>query len=321
MRTERRRLVPSGGLCVLVCLINACAARSVWEVSPESHRPGTPRAATGTQNDPEARAGQATEEAAPGGPAPAADGAKDIESQDPELLAALTALAAEDTGTRNRRVAEAYRRVGILDTAHRHLTRATDLDRTDAAAYDGLARIWRDWGFASVGLGDAYRAVYFAPASPAVHNTLGTLLQALGQGPAARQAYMRALAIDTGAAYALNNLCYLSFLEGALTTAEERCRAALRVDPGLAAARNNLALVYAAAGCLDCARREFLLASDAVAAQYNLGIVYLAQRDYARAARAFDAAVAQRPALRGARARARQARALSTQFENGKEPH
>ena len=71
-------------------------------------------------------------------------------------------------------------------------------------------------------------------------------------------------------------------------------------------------------GCLDCARREFLLASDAAAAQYNLGIVYLAQRDYARA---FDAAVAQRPALRGARARARQARALSTQFENGKEPH
>ena len=109
MRTERRRLVPSGGLCVLVCLINACAARSVWEVSPESHRPGTPRAVTGTQNDPEARAGQATEEAAPGGPAPAADLAKDIESQDPELLAALTSLAAE---VRARATGESRRHTG-----------------------------------------------------------------------------------------------------------------------------------------------------------------------------------------------------------------
>ena len=59
---------------------------------------------------------------------------------------------------------------------------------------------------AHLGLGDAYRAVYYAPGSAAAHNTLGTLLAASGRWAAARVEFGRALALDPSAAYAAHNL-------------------------------------------------------------------------------------------------------------------
>ncbi len=46
---------------------------------------------------------------------------------------------------------------------------------------------------------DASRAVYYAPDSPVVHNTLGTVLQALGRRAEARAQYEKALAVDASA--------------------------------------------------------------------------------------------------------------------------
>jgi Flp pilus assembly protein TadD len=90
-----------------------------------------------------------------------------------------------------------------------HLTAATRLDPSDAAAYDARARIWRDWGFAHLGVGDATRAVYHAPDSAEAHNTRGTLLAVLGQTDAARQEFERAVQLDQGATFAKTNLCLL----------------------------------------------------------------------------------------------------------------
>lgn len=70
------------------------------------------------------------------------------------------------------------------------------------------------------------------------------------------------------------------------------------------AAHNNLALTLAAAGDLDGARREFLAAGDRSAAEYNMGIVYLAKREYASAARRFEDAASGRPDFTQAKARA-----------------
>jgi tetratricopeptide (TPR) repeat protein len=164
-----------------------------------------------------------------------------VEGQDPALAAALTKLAIAATPEAHRAVAERYRALGILDMAHDHFLIALQLDRGDASAYEGLARNWRDWGFPQLGLGDASRAVYYAPASASAHNTLGTLLAAIGHVGEARRAYQRAVQIEPRAAYALNNLCYLSYLEGELSRARAECQAALEVDPEMIAARHTLA--------------------------------------------------------------------------------
>jgi tetratricopeptide (TPR) repeat protein len=174
-------------------------------------------------------------------PASSAEVLPTVEARDPQLAAALANLAIIATPEAHRAVAERYRDLGILDVAHDHFLRASQLDPADAAAYEGLARDWRDWGFPQLGLGDASRAVYYAPTSASAHNTLGTLLAAIGHLGEARRAYQRAVQIDPHAAYALNNLCYLSYLEGDVSRARAECRAALEVDPEMTAPRQTLA--------------------------------------------------------------------------------
>jgi tetratricopeptide (TPR) repeat protein len=153
-------------------------------------------------------------------PAPAA--ALTIESSPGELRAALASLDAQPTPAAHVRVGLAYRRAGVLDQALEHFDAALKQNPRMAAAYDGRARIWREWGLPGLGLGDASRAVFFAPSSASARNTLGTLLAALADCEGARSAYARALTLDSSAAYARGNL---QRLEAGMATATERCRA------------------------------------------------------------------------------------------------
>jgi tetratricopeptide (TPR) repeat protein len=237
--------------------------------------------------------------------------ASTLEAHDPVLSGALIEVAVAPTSERHLRIAERYRELGILDAAFDHYVRARGIAPHDARAYDGLARVWRDWGFPDRALAEAARAIHYAPDWPVSHNTSGTILAALGRGPDARRAFERALALDARATYAHNNLCYVSFLEGDAPKAFSDCRAALSIDPTMAAARNNLALIYAAARRDDLAEREFLAAGDTAAAAYNIGLVHLAEKRYDEAWHAFIAAARQRPAWAAAREQAARTRALA----------
>lgn len=239
-----------------------------------------------------------------------------IEQQDPELRTSLEALRTAATAPAERRVADAYRRAGVLDLAYDHYLAARHLDIHDAAAYDGLARIWRDWGLPHLGLGDASRALYYAPTSAAAYNTFGTVLYALGQTTEAGRAFERALTLDPKAAYAWTNLCYHQFETGDFNAAAASCGRAITLDPALTAARNDLALVYAAAGDMGEADAQFAAVnSDPATRYYNVGIVMAAARRYPEAERAFAAAHALRPEWTIASERARQARRLAHQPE------
>ena len=132
-----------------------------------------------------------------------------VEAQDPELAAALLRLTVVATPEHHRKVADEYRRLRIMDAAFDHLSAATRLDPRDAAAYDARARIWRDWGYPGLGLGDSARAVFYAPRSAAAHNTRGTLLAAAGFKDEAVREFKVALALDPHAAFARANLCRL----------------------------------------------------------------------------------------------------------------
>lgn len=231
-----------------------------------------------------------------------------IEVSDPVLATALLVLEAKPTPARHRAVAQEYLHHGILDIAHEHLSAAVAMDSHDAAAWDGLARIWRDWGFPHLALPDAYRALYFAPRSPVVHNTLGTVFQALGRRDEARGHYEQALALDSAATYALTNVCYGYVLEGESAKAADACRTALRLQPDLEAARNNLALAYATSGNVPAALEMFAESEDAGRAEFNAGVMHLALRQYPEALKAFEAAQVARPQFQAAEALARQAR-------------
>jgi len=210
-------------------------------------------------------------------------------------------------------VADAYRRAGVLDAAFSHYSAAILLDRRDAASYDGLARVWRDLGTPARGVGDARRAIYFAPDSPEVYNTFGTLLFALGQKPEARQAFEKAVTLAPDAVYAWTNLCYTAFQSADTTSALASCRRAIDLEPGLTTAHNDLGLVYAARGELEAAAAEFALAGDDAAREFNVGIVLSASGQHAEATKAFEAARTLRPGWKSATDRAQQSRRLALQ--------
>jgi Flp pilus assembly protein TadD len=174
-----------------------------------------------------------------------------VETEDVRLASALALLADERSATGHKRVAAEYRRVGVFDRAQHHLTEALVLSPRDGAAYDERARTWRDARDLGRALSDAYRAVYFAPASAGAHNTLGTVLYGLGRVPEARRRFETAASLDPAAAYARSNVCFVAYVEGDLVRAKAECEEALRLAPDLDAARQNQELVAAA---MDAAR-------------------------------------------------------------------
>ncbi|HVH29033.1 MAG TPA: tetratricopeptide repeat protein [Vicinamibacterales bacterium] len=232
-----------------------------------------------------------------------------IEGRDPVLAETLFRLKVFETAEGHRQVAAAYRDAGVTDYAFKHYQRALQLESCDSLAYEGLAQLWRDWLMPDIGLGDAYRAIGCRPASASAYNTLGTVLQRLGQTTEAKRAFARAVELDPHAAFALNNLCYIALRVGNGHEAQQSCERALAEDPALVTARLNLALARAMQGDVAGAERQLLDYADVATGQFNVGLLRMSMGRYAEAVESFDAVVAERPQSRTARMRAKQARA------------
>jgi tetratricopeptide (TPR) repeat protein len=283
-----------------------CAERRFLNVTPDRPSPdrtaSTPGAPVDSLSTYMAKFREAAANARPEGRLPI----RTVEASDPQLAAALLAATAAPSPESYRNVAHEYRRLRVYDRAHDYLKHALALDPKDAMTHDASARTWRDAGAAHLGVGDAYRAIYYAPKSAAARNTLGTLFQALGRRSEARSQYEIAARLDPLAGYAHNNLCYGWILEGDTSRAIEACRRALSLDPESPMAHNNAGLAYAMAGNMPAARESFAHAGRAAAA-YNSGVVNLAIRKWDAASKDFLDALAADPSLRSAAMRARQA--------------
>jgi tetratricopeptide (TPR) repeat protein len=128
------------------------------------------------------------------------------ETTNDDLRAALRILRERPSAVAHLRAAQAYARLGVRDFSMDHYDQAIELDPASAAAYDGRARIWRDWKVPGYAIGDAQRAVYYAPRSAAAQNTLGTVLLLIGSCRLAEAAFKRALVLEPTAGYAVENL-------------------------------------------------------------------------------------------------------------------
>lgn len=312
-----RPLVPA----LVACMAAACAGHQ----PPDTGNPFVTRSKT-TYNDgatfdaPKASAGPVTAQAhasspadpaLPTSPVPKSTDGPTLESTNASLAAAVAEAKAHPTADNFVVVGLAYHRLGVLDAADKAFEQALKLNHHSAAANEGLARVWRDWSLPQQGLGSAWRAVSEAPKSASAHNTLGTLLFALGDPEAARTHFDKALALDPSAAYALNNLCYVEFMLGEAAPAMARCTEALALNPASTTTRNNLGLIYAAEGRNDDAAREFEKAGGRPSAGYNMGIVHMARREYKDAIALFEAACSAKPEVQGACAWAKEARKLA----------
>ena len=143
----------------------------------------------------------------------------------PELRAALAEVNASPSVAGHDRAAATYLALGLREQAFDQYAAAVRLDEADAAAHDGLARLWRDWRWPSRALREAHQAVRLAPASSEAWNTLGTILERLGSRREARAAYERSAALNAAAWWAHHNLCALD-AAAAPAHADEHCQRA-----------------------------------------------------------------------------------------------
>ena len=93
--------------------------------------------------------------------------------------------------------------------------------------------------------------------------------------------------------------------------ARRRCLEALAHDPEFRVAENNIALTYAAEGDWASAAEWFARDTRPGYRMFNLGLAYMAQREYWLAAVAFEAAHKDAPGLQVAAARSAHARRLA----------
>ncbi len=213
-----------------------------------------------------------------------------------------------------RALAQQYVVAGVLDAAFDHFTAALVFDPYDVPSLDGLARIWRDWGYLQHALPLAYQAVYWAPDSASAHNTLGSVLLKLGVMDAARNRFTTAHQLAPLAAYPLTNLCYLELQHGHLAAAVPLCSEARALDvDDVPEVRNNLALSLAFSGDLTGSLAAFETGASPAVAAYNYGIVLLAARQFDGARDAFARARTADPAFAPALSRLRQLAQLAGQ--------
>lgn len=138
------------------------------------------------------------------------EGPRSIEETDPALRTALAWLKAAESVGAHVAVAGQYNRLRVWDMAYEHFSRALALDQRSIAALDGRARLLRDVGLLGMALGDAHRALYIAPRSAVSRNTLGTILEKLGQCQEATAAYREAARLSQGAEWATGNAARMS---------------------------------------------------------------------------------------------------------------
>jgi tetratricopeptide (TPR) repeat protein len=206
-------LVRCGGWLAAAVVVSGCAGHRPQTVADRYVRgepPHVPATESSTSAPSSDRTAPEDPSGASGSPLHGPPKARTLEESNADLSAARLRLATAPTAGNHRLVAQIYARLGVLDAAYDHFSAAVLLARNDAAAYDGRARVWRDWGFAPLALSDAYRAIHYAPTSPVPQNTLGTLLLKMGLLPEAQAAFARALVLDPRASYALANLCAVS---------------------------------------------------------------------------------------------------------------
>ena len=149
MRTLVRALVG----CVAAALFaGGCAARRPASVAGPFVKSGEPKTTVpSTLVDPALRADSLektiakTRELTARAKPPIRNAIPTVEGRYPALTAALKALGEEPSAANHIAVGDSYRRVGILDQAFDHYQSAKRLNPAAAAAYDGMARVWRDW--------------------------------------------------------------------------------------------------------------------------------------------------------------------------------
>ena len=129
-----------------------------------------------------------------------------IELRNSDLSDALSALRSDPTAFAYLHVAEEYRRAGVLDQALDYFDEALKRAPRLAAAYDGRARIWRDWHIPGLGSVIQLALCTTRPGRPRPTTRRVRCSSPSVIAPLPGSAFQKAIDLDPAATYAKTNL-------------------------------------------------------------------------------------------------------------------
>jgi tetratricopeptide (TPR) repeat protein len=243
-----------------------------------------------------------------------------LEVRDPVLSSLLDKVKAEPRSAEAHfNLGVVYHRYRVLDKAYGEFQNAIRLNPVNAAYYEVMGRLWRDWRAPQLGINDLQRALQLKPDFVEAWNSLGTIYDAIGDFTQSQQCYLKALEINSDLDFVHNNLCFSFLQQGDIERAIYHGNIAVRLNPDFKVAHNNLGIAYGMGRNPVRALEEFKKACDEAGAHNNLGIVFLKRQEPSEAMEQFRIAAKLRPFYRVAAENYYFARRLKWEMErNGK---
>jgi tetratricopeptide (TPR) repeat protein len=184
--------------------------------------------------------------------------------------------------------ARTYNAAGRTDDAESALRRAIDLDPNRLAAYTQLGQFYASHGRLKEATRQFQDIAEKNPKSVAALTMVGMLMEAQGQPTEAEGQYRRALAVDSGAPVAANNLAYiLVSTNGNLDEALALAQAAQQKLPNEPNISDTLGWIYVKKNLVSSALPHLEAGAKGLPnhpeVHYHLGMAYVQTGDWARA--------------------------------------
>jgi tetratricopeptide (TPR) repeat protein len=222
-----------------------------------------------------------------------------LEQKHPAVASLIEKIQHDPDNPQNHyELASVYHRLRIFDRAYLEYEKAIEAAAENPTYYEGVGRLWRDWGTPESGISYLQKALELRPSYPEAWNTLGTIYDEIRDFSQAQHCYLKALALNSELDFVHSNLCFSYLQTGEIQEAVYQGERAIQLNPNLTQARNNLGVAYGMADDFVGAIEQFKLTGDEAEAHNNLGVLLLKKQRNIEAMEEFKLAVRLKPFYR-----------------------
>jgi len=184
---------------------------------------------------------------------------------------------------------------GLQEDALKEFEEILKNDPKYTLAYEGQGQVFFAKGDLKKAKENFIQTLSLDPKMWQAHSYLGIIYNHQKNCDAAIKEYEAALAINNKSSALYNNAGMSYYMKGDYEKAKEYYIKALRIEPGNIRVYNNFALALCKMGRYDDAFEAFKKGGDEASACNNLGYVYLTEKKYREAIKAFQKAIELNP--------------------------
>ncbi|WP_447968938.1 tetratricopeptide repeat protein [Nitrospira sp. M1] len=189
------------------------------------------------------------------------------------------------------KAAQVYLQHGKAEKAYERFHEILDYDFNYALAYEGMGQALLRMNKDAEAELEFQQALTFDSQLWRAHNFLGIIADRQARHATAMVHYQKALAISANNFHVLNNLGMAYFLNKEYEKAINVFQQVVRADSKNSKVWNNLGLTYAKVGLYSESYNAFQRGLDTPKAYNNLGLLFLEEKQTARAVKCFEKAV------------------------------